>query len=43
MRIGDIDPRDLINLANYELNMRLMIDGVTSKAFSAKTTRILSE
>ena len=36
-QLGDIDPRDLINLGNYELNMKLMIDGVASKAFSAQT------
>ena len=38
-QLGDIDPRDLINLGNYELNMKLMIDGVASKAFSAATLR----
>ena len=39
-QLGDIDPRDLINLGNYELNMKLMIDGVASKAFSAKTVPV---
>ena len=36
-QLGEIEPRDLINLGNHELNMKLMIDGVASKAFSAKT------
>ena len=35
--LGDIDPRDLTRLGNYELSMKLMIDGVQSKAFSART------
>ena len=39
-QLGEIDPRDLINLGNYELNMKLMIDGVASKAFSAQTVPV---
>ena len=41
-QLGDIDPCDLINLANYEMAMKLMIDGAQSKAFSAATTSPLS-
>lgn len=40
-QLGEIEPRDLINLGNYELNMKLMIDGVASKAFSASTLKLL--
>ena len=39
-QLGEIDPRDLINLGNYELNMKLMIDGVASKPFSAQTVPV---
>lgn len=41
-QLGDINPRDLMNVANYELNMKLMIDGVQSKVFSARTAKIAS-
>lgn len=35
---GDVPcPRDLVRLANYEMFLRLMIDGVPSKPFSAVT------
>ena len=30
-------PRDLVNLANYEVFIKLMVDGVQSKPFSART------
>jgi len=33
----DIDETDLVNLPNYHIYLKLMIDGVTSKAFSAVT------
>jgi hypothetical protein len=31
------EPADLVTLANYEMFMKLMVDGVQTKAFSAKT------
>jgi hypothetical protein len=31
------EPRDLVNLANYEFFVKLMIDGTQSKPFSART------
>lgn len=35
---GDMpQPRDLVGLANYEAFMKLMVDGVQTKPFSAKT------
>jgi hypothetical protein len=33
----DINETDLVNLANFDIYLKLMIDGVTSKAFSATT------
>ena len=36
-QLGGFEPRDLIHLANYELAMKMMIDGKQSKAFSART------
>ena len=30
-------PRDLVNLANYEMFLKLMVDGQQSKTFSAAT------
>ena len=36
-QLGDIQPRDLTNLANYEVNMKQMINGAQSKALSART------
>ena len=36
-QLGGFEPRDLIHLANYELAMKMMLDGKQSKAFSART------
>ncbi len=36
-QLGGIEPDNLVNLPNYQMFIRLMIDGVQSKAFSAKT------
>lgn len=33
----EFTPQDLVNLPNYKVYMKLMIDGVTSRPFSAKT------
>jgi hypothetical protein len=38
-QLGDIDPADIINLPNYRNFTKLMVDGVQTKAFSAKTNR----
>jgi len=44
-QLGDVLPRDLVGLANYEMFIKLMIDGAQSKVFSAKTSsnKILDE
>ena len=44
-QLGDVLPRDLVGLANYEMFIKLMIDGAQSKVFSAKTlsNKILNE
>jgi type IV secretory pathway TraG/TraD family ATPase VirD4 len=34
---GDISERDLLNLSNHGIYLRLMIDGMPSKPFSAET------
>lgn len=36
-QLGDIRPEDLINLSNYRMFVRLMIDGNQSKTFTATT------
>lgn len=36
-QLGDVHPRDLIGLANFECFARVMVDGVQSKPFSAFT------
>ncbi|MBV1865784.1 MAG: type IV secretion system DNA-binding domain-containing protein [Rhodobacteraceae bacterium] len=36
-QLGAVLPRDLIGMANYELFIKLMIEGVQSKVFSAST------
>lgn len=33
----EFTPQDIVNLPNYKVYMKLMIDGVTSRPFSAKT------
>ena len=33
----EFTPQDIVNLPNYKVYLRLMIDGVTSRPFSAKT------
>ena len=33
----EFTPQDLVNLPNYKIYLKLMIDGVTSRPFSAKT------
>ena len=33
----EFTPQDIVNLPNYKIYMKLMIDGVTSRPFSAKT------
>ncbi|MCE9585151.1 type IV secretion system DNA-binding domain-containing protein [Candidatus Nomurabacteria bacterium] len=33
----EFTPQDIVNLPNYKIYLRLMIDGVTSRPFSAKT------
>ncbi|MFZ2150255.1 MAG: CxxC-x17-CxxC domain-containing protein [Minisyncoccia bacterium] len=33
----EFTPQDIVNLPNYKVYMKLMIDGVTSRGFSAKT------
>ena len=35
--LGNFNPSDLTHLGNYEISMKMMIDGEQSKAFSAKT------
>jgi hypothetical protein len=44
-QLGDVLPRDLVELANYEMFIKLMIDGAQSKVFSAQTSidKILKE
>lgn len=44
-QLGELSPRDLIGMANYEMFIKLMIDGAQSKVFSAKTSsnKILNE
>ena len=44
-QLGDVLPRDLVGLANYEMFIKLMIDGAQSKVFSAKASdnKILNE
>ena len=37
-QLGEVSPRDLIGLANYEMFIKLMIDGAQSKVFSAATS-----
>lgn len=39
---GDISPVDITQLPNYHLYLRLLIDGVPCRAFSAETKRPLS-
>src|SRR3990167_3220339 len=39
----EFTPQDLVNLPNYHIYLRLMIDGVTSRPFSAKTLPSLKE
>ncbi len=34
---GDIHARDLVGLANYEIYLKMMVDGVQTKPFSART------
>ena len=34
---GDIRARDLVGLANYEIYLKMMVDGVQTKPFSART------
>jgi len=34
----EIVPRDLINLPNYEMVVRLMVDGEKTKGFSSRTS-----
>ena len=36
-QLVDVLPRDLVNLSNYEMFIKLMIDGSQSKIFSATT------
>lgn len=36
-QLGEIDPQSLINLPNYRMFCKLMVDGVQTKAFSAVT------
>lgn len=36
-QLGGIDPENLINLPNYRMFVRLMVEGVTTRAFSART------
>ena len=36
-QLGDIHPADLINLPNYRNFTKLMVNGVQTKAFSART------
>lgn len=38
-QLGDVEPRDLLGLANYECFARVMIEGRQSKPFTAFTTR----
>ena len=36
-QLGQIEPSDLINLPNYRMYCRVMVDGLVSKAFSARS------
>ena len=38
-QLGQIEPSDLINLPNYRMYCRVMVDGLVSKAFGARTLR----
>ena len=38
-QLGQIDSSDLINLPNYRMYCRVMIDGLVSKAFSARSLK----
>lgn len=42
-QLVNVLPRDLVNLANYEMFIKLMIDGSQSKVFSATTKQVISE
>jgi type IV secretory pathway TraG/TraD family ATPase VirD4 len=42
-QLGDTLPHDLIGQANYEMFVKLMIDGNQSRAFSARTTMQVAE
>jgi len=41
MQLGNVEPRDLINLPNHHAFVRLMIDGAQTKAFSVETLPIM--
>jgi len=36
-QLGGVLPRDLIGMANYEVFIKMTIDGAQSKVFSAQT------
>lgn len=38
-RLDGVDPASLVNLPNYRMFVRLMVNGAQTKAFSAKTVR----
>jgi len=38
-QLGEVHPSDLINLPNYRMFIKLMIDGIQSKAFTARTIK----
>lgn len=42
-QLGQIDPSDLINLPNYRSFTKLMVGGVQTKAFSAKTLKPVAD
>jgi type IV secretory pathway TraG/TraD family ATPase VirD4 len=36
-QLGEVHPADIINLPNYRMFIKLMVDGIQTKAFSART------